>query len=96
MDPVSSRLPNDLLLTQWSQQINQLLKIPMLSGLAISNISLVANTPTTFQTKIERKQQGWFLTDNSANAVVWRTKDFNAETLTLESSATTIISIWVY
>lgn len=96
MQQISSKLPNDLMQPQWAQQINQLLKIPFLDGIAIKDIALTASTPLATPIRIGRVQQGWLLTDNSANCTVWRTQPFNAQTITLESSADTTISIWVF
>lgn len=93
---VSTKLPMELLLTQWAQTINQLIKNPILQGYAIDSIVLDATTPTDISIGLNRKQQGWFIIDNMASCNVWRTQPFNSTTLTLEASAATTISIWVF
>lgn len=96
MGTLSTKLPLDLLQTQWSQQLNQLLRMPILQGTMLTNITLTAATPRAIQTKLNRIAQGWFLTDNQADCRVWRTEDFNVTTLTLESNANTTISLWIF
>lgn len=90
------KLPLDLMQTRWAQILNQFVNNPILQGVAISDILLNATTPKAIQTTLERVPQGWFLIDNMADCSVWRTEPFNAQTLTLEASADTTISIWVF
>lgn len=90
------KLPLDLMQTRWATLLNPLLINPIMQGLAINNVILNATTPKTIQTTLERMQQGWFLIDNMANAVVWRTQPFNSQNLTIEASADTTVSIWVF
>lgn len=94
------RLPllsdTSLLQNRWKAIIDPVLVLPMLNGVAINGISLTASTPLAIPTTLNRMQQGWFIIDNNANANVWRTAAFNDLTLTLEASANTTISIWVF
>ena len=83
-------------LSKWKAQLDPILANPMLSGNSVSDIDLVASTPQAINHLLGRSPQGWFLTDNIADSVVWRTQPFNNKTITLESSATTTISIWVF
>lgn len=96
MAQISPKLPWDLAQTKWAAIINPVLAIPFLSGVQISNVNLTANTPLAINHLLQRMPQGWFLTDNNANAVVWRAAAFNNLTITLESSANTTISFWVF
>lgn len=82
--------------TQWSAQLNPILANPILNGLAVNNIVLVANTPRTINHGLGRNQIGWFLTDQNAFASIGRTQPFNSQTLTLESNANVTINLWVY
>ena len=93
---LSTKLPWELAQTKWPATLNPILAIPILSGNAIENIRLNATTPLVINHLLQRVPQGWFVTDNNSNAVVWRTQPFNSLTITLESSATTTISLWVY
>ena len=86
-----------LMQKQWSSQLNPVLANALLTGTQLSNsITLVANTPLTFNTYLGRQMVGWIITDNTANCTVWRTQPLNSQTLTLESSADTTISLWIY
>ncbi len=93
---LSQKLPWELAQTKWSATLNPIIALPILNGNQLSNIRLIANTPKAINHLLQRPPQGWFLTDNSANSVVWRTIAFNQLTITLESSADTLISFWIY
>ncbi len=90
------KLPLDLMQTQWGQQLNPLIDNPIMQGLAIYNISLPTQIPTSIPTTLSRQQLGWFLIDNTTDSRVWRAGPFTANTLTLEASSATTISIWVF
>jgi hypothetical protein len=90
------KLPFQLLVTAWAKQLDPILANPILSGFAIEGIILNASTPKQIQTGLNRMQQGWIITDKLSNATVWRTQPLNSTSLTLEASADTTISIWVY
>lgn len=91
---LSSKLPWPLMNPILAQQFNQIAAVPMLQGNAVS-ATLVASKPQAINHLLQRQPQGWFLIDNTADAVVWRTA-WNQSTLTLESSANTTISLWVF
>lgn len=93
---LSTRLPFSQMITRWASILNPVLANPMLSGNQIDNIVLVANTPLQINHKLSRLPQGWFVVDNIANTAVWRTQSFNPNTITLEASANTTISLWIY
>lgn len=92
---LSQKLPWELANPKWAAAINPFLSLPILNGNQIDDIILVATTPLAINHLLQREPQGWFLVDNVANAVVWRTAQ-NKNTITLESNVTTTISIWVY
>lgn len=96
MNQLSSKLPWELANPKWAASLNPLLALPILSGNQINSVSLLANVPLAINHLLQRKQQGWFLTDNVAAANVWRTAEFNQYTLTLESDADTTISFWAF
>lgn len=93
---LSPKLPWELAQTKWSGTLNPIISLPIIQGNMITGISLVANTPQVINHLLQRMQIGWFLTDNTANTAVWRAAAFNTLTITLESSANTTISIWVF
>ncbi len=93
---LSPKLPWELAQTKWSATLNPILSLPILDGNLINSISLVANTPKAINHLLQRMPQGWVLVDNTANTVIWRTQIFTQSTITLESSANTTISLWVF
>ncbi len=96
MTLLSPKLPWELAQTKWAATLNPILSLPMLNGNMIDDVSLVANTPKAINHLLQRMPQGWILVDNTANTVVWRTQAFTQSTITLESSANTTISLWVF
>lgn len=93
---LSTRLPWDLAQTKWASEINPILALPILNGIQINQIFLVANKPLPINHLLDKTPQGWFLVDNTADATVWRSAAFTKTTVTLTSSANTTIAIWVY
>jgi hypothetical protein len=96
MSQLSTKLPWDLAQTKWASTINPVLALPILNGGMIEAVNLTANVPRAINHLLQRLPQGWMLTDNRKNAVVWRSADFNDLTLTLTASADTTISFWVF
>lgn len=96
MTPLSPKLPWELANPKWAASINPLLALPILNGVEIDSIRMSAGKPNAINHLLQRIPQGWFLVDNTANSVVWRTADFNDLTITLQASADAIISIWVF
>lgn len=96
MSSLSTKLPWELAQTRWASTLNPILALPILNGNFLKNISLTASTPKSINHLLQRMQQGWILIDNTASCTVWRTQAFNDLTLTLESSANTTISLWVF
>ncbi len=96
MTQLSSKLVWELANPKWAAALNPLLKLPIISGNMITGVSLVASEPLVINHLLQRMQQGWIITDNTAECSVWRTKPFNTTTLTLESNQDTTIAIWVF
>jgi len=93
---LSPKLPWDLANPKWAAAINPVLAQPILNGQQIDSIALTASKAQAINHGLQQFPQGWFVVDNIANAVIWRTQPFNTTTITLEASATTTISIWIY
>lgn len=93
---LSTNLPFAQMITRWASILNPFISIPILNGIQIDDIVMTANTPITINHKLGRLPQGWFVVDNSANAGIWRTQVFNTSTISLEATANTTISIWIY
>lgn len=93
---LSTKLPWELAQTKWPAEINPVLALPILKGNQIGGIVLKASIPQAINHLLARLPQGWFLVDNTTNAVIWRTKPLTDTTITLEASADTTISLYVY
>lgn len=96
MPYLSPKLPWELAQTKWAATLNPVIALPILSGNMISSVNLTASTPLAINHLLQRMPQGWFLTDNTAQAVVWRSAALNNYTITLESDADTTISFWIF
>jgi len=96
MAQLSPKLPWELAQTKWASIINPIISLPILNGNQISNITLKANVPLVVNHLLQRMPQGWFITDNTADASIWRAAVYNNLTITLEASANTTISFWIY
>lgn len=93
---LSTNLPWDLAKNRWPAELNPLLALPIVNGNTIKGVNLVASVPLVVNHLLQRMPQGWFLIDNMANAVIWRTQALNVLTITLESSADTTISFYIF
>lgn len=80
----------------WSQILSPVINNPITQGQLMSGIALVSGTPKTLNHSLGRMMKGWFVVDNTTNSNVWRTQALNTQTLTLQASASTTISIWVF
>lgn len=96
MPLLSSKLEWPLANPRWASVLNPILSLPFLSGNQIDDVILVANTPKVINHLLQRMPQGWMLTDNNSNAVVWRSAALNDLTITLEASANTTVSFWIF
>lgn len=85
-----------LMQQKWKFLIDPLIANTITQGLQLTNIILVATTPLQINHNLGRVQQGYFITSQNANAVIWMTSTFNAQTFTLESSADVTLNVWVY
>lgn len=95
MAQLPQKLPLDMMQSKWASQLNPLLANPIMSGLALSNISIVTGS-NVINHKLGQMQQGWFITDINASANIYRSASFNNLTLTLISDNPCTISLWVY
>lgn len=84
------------MITRWASQLNPLLSSPIPQGVAVTGIAMTANTPVAINHKLGQPPRGWFPTDQTAAANIYRTQPFNSLTLTLESSANVTVDIWVF
>lgn len=96
MSDLSPKLPWEQAGPRWASQLNPVLSNPLITGQQIDSIILAANTPLVVYHSLGQNPQGWIVVDNTANSYIIRTQPFNAQSITLESSADTVIAIWIY
>lgn len=90
----SDSQPLTLLQTQWASKIEPTLSLPQVQGVFVDAV-LPAGT-LTINHKLGRKPQGWQIMDIDSASVIYRSQPFNLLTLTLTSSASANVKIWVY
>lgn len=89
------KLTWDMAQTKWATQLNPVINNPIMNGLMLQNITLISGV-NNINHLLQRTQQGWFITDQTAAAEIYRSADFNKLTLQLTASAPTTISLWVF
>lgn len=82
-----------LLQSSWSSSLNPLLANPITGGVMLTGILLTSGV-NTINHLLGRKMQGWVITDQNGAAAVYRSKPFNALTLTLTSDANVTVDIY--
>ena len=93
---LSTKLPWDLANPKWAASLNPLLANTLIQGSQIDGIILAAGVAKAINHNLGQRPNGWFVVDNVANSNIWRTQAFTTTVLTLQASANTTISIWVY
>lgn len=84
-----------MMLTNWKAALDPVIANPIVLGSNLTGIALTTGA-TTVPHKLGRAQQGWFITDISAAATVFRTGDFNTTNMVLTASAPCTCNIWVF
>lgn len=76
--------------------LNQVAAVPMLGGVAISNVVLGA-TAVDVSHGLGRAWTNFLVTNRNANATVWNSSTANsAQVLTLTASGTVTVNLWVW
>ena len=96
MTQLSSKLDWSLANPRWASVLNPILAIPFLNGNQIDNISFKAGVPVAINHLLQRKPQGWIVTDITTASVLFRSAPFNDLTLTLTAINDTTASVWVF
>lgn len=96
MAQLSTKLPWELAQPKWASVLNPIIALPILSGNILQQIILKASKTTAINHLLQRKPQGWIITDKTTNANIWRTAPFTGTTITLESSVDTVIDLYVF
>lgn len=84
-----------LMQTNWKSRLDPVLSNPFVNGNLLTGI-ILANGSTTFPHLLSRQMQGWTIVDQNAPAAIYRSKPLSPTTLTLTSSAATVVSLWVF
>ncbi len=84
-----------LLQTRWAQQLNPLLRAPMSKGFILQGVELINGT-TVVNHLLSRKLQGWYVVDQDASAIIYRSAPKNDLTLTLTSNAAVTVDLFVF
>ena len=97
--PLQQPLP--LMQTSWSSMLNPILNLPIINGVLIKNVSLIAaNNPTQVNHRLGRKLVGWQLSrQRNVPAQVYDTQDSNTIpdlTLLLNTTADIVVDIWCF
>lgn len=93
---LSTKLPWTQANPLWAAQLNPVLSNLLVEGRLLSNIALTATTPLTINHMLGKNQTGFIITDQNASASIYRTQPFNPTSLTIESTQTVTISLWVF
>lgn len=89
------RLPQDQQATIWKSQIDPFLANPT-NNMSILNDVVLKTGVNVINHLLQKKQQGWIVTDIQGAATIYRSAPFNNLTLTLTASAPVTISLAVY
>lgn len=84
-----------LMQTKWKSQLDKVISNPFINGLLLEDVPLVIGD-NIINHLLSRVQQGWVLTDQNAGITIYRNAPFNVRTLTLNSSGTVTVDIWVF
>lgn len=84
-----------LMQKQWTSQLNPLLAVSLTQGSLLTNIKLI-NGASTFNHYLGKQMSGWMIADQNALASVYRSAPLNSQTLTLTSSASVTVSLWIF
>lgn len=95
---LSTKLPYDLLVTQWSQILNPVLGSPIATPTLLADITLTSGR-NVINHMLGQNLQGYVIVLNSASSTFFDSQDTNPspdKTLVLNSSAATKVSILVF
>ncbi len=92
---LSPKLPWEAMNPILASTLNPLINAPLNNATILKDIALI-NGVTVINHKLGRTMQGWFLTDITGIAAIYRSSPFNDLTLTLTSNAAVTVSIGVF
>ncbi len=89
------KLPLDMMQVRWATALDPIIRNLLVQGILISNIKITTGS-NTINHKLGRKQIGYIITDQNAQASLFRSQPLNDLTLTLTSDADCTISLWCF
>ncbi len=89
------RLPYDQMQVKWASQLDPVLRNLLIQGVLVTEVDLKAGN-TVINHRLGRKQIGYIITDQDAQAQIFRSQPLNNLTLTLTSDADCTVSIWCF
>ena len=95
---LATKLPYNLMIAQWSQELNPLLASPLADAVLLSGIPLQAGN-NTINHMLGQKLQGYMVVLNSAAATFYDGQNTNPTptlTLVLNASVATTVSLIVF
>lgn len=90
-----AQLPLNFDAARWKSLLDPVIAAPMTGVSVLQEISLVTGK-NVINHKLGTTLQGWFLTDQNAAAMIYRSAPFSSTTLTLTSSAPVTVNIGVF
>jgi hypothetical protein len=89
------KLPYDQMTVKWASELDPILRNLLINGQLITNV-VIKTGNNVINHKLGRKQIGYIITDQNAQAQMYRSQPLNNLTLTLTSDADVTISLWVF
>ena len=90
----SLRLVVGQAITDVEKALLRIIAVPFLWGEVITEVAISTSTTEVFH-RLGRQPVGWVLLDNTADSRIWRVS-WDKSVIVLDTSATTIITLWVF
>lgn len=84
-----------LMQDRWASLLNPVLRNPMVNGILLEDVTLAIGD-NVINHRLGRTPQGWFLVDTDGATSIYRSAPFSFLTLTLNSSATANVKLWIF
>lgn len=79
----------------WKSLLDPVIANQLLNGNLIISQSLVTGV-NVINHLLGRQQVGWMIIDQNSSAAIYRSQPFNKLTLTLTSSAPSVVNVWCF
>lgn len=95
MPNLPQKLMWDQAQTKWAGTLNPIINSPLTNPLILQGIKIVAGD-NVINHLLQRRQQGWIISDIDAAISLYRSQAFNDLTLTLTSSGNATVNLVVF